>query len=227
MILKLGAPNIGGHMLTGSREDYIKAVYLNNEAHKKTTNKELSDLFGISPASVSEMMKKLISLGHIEKDSILGFKLKDTIRTEAQNLIRKHRLWEVFFVEKLKLNWADVHQDAEILEHATSDLIADGLNEFLGYPQYCPHGSVIYGNGGSDNLVALSLLKEGQSGTLIKVKDSKELLAYLEHNQLHLNTHFMITKVENYEGNVHLRIDSRDVAISYKAAQDLYIGDIS
>lgn len=214
-------------MLTGSREDYIKAVYLNNESQIKTTNKDLADLFSISPASVSEMMKKLINLEHVTKDVKLGYRLNKQTQQEAQNLIRKHRLWEVFFVEKLQLNWADVHQDAEILEHATSDLIANGLNEFLGFPQYCPHGSLIYGNGGIENLVALTQLKESNKGTLIKVKDSKELLAYLEEQSLHLNTEFEVLKIESYQGNIHLQLMDRTISISYKAAQDLYIGDIS
>lgn len=213
-------------MLTGSREDYIKAVYLNNEGLRKTTNKDLSELFQISPASVSEMMKKLMGLGHVLKDEHLGYLLSQNTKEEAENLIRKHRLWEVFFVEKLKLNWADVHQDAEILEHATSDLIADGLNEFLGYPQYCPHGSLIYGNGGLGNLVALSQLPLNTSGTLIKVKDSKDLLEYLEHLKLDLNTKFKIVKIEPYEGNIHIRVDDQIIAVSYKAAKDLFTGDI-
>lgn len=212
--------------MTGSREDYIKAVYLNNEAEVKTTNKYLADLFGISAASVSEMMKKLVQLGHLEKHSKLGYTLTEENRKEAQILIRKHRLWEVFFVEKLKLNWADVHQDAEVLEHTTSDLIADSLNEFLGFPQYCPHGSVIYGNGGSKNLKPLSKLEVGVQGTLYKVKDSKELLEYLENIDLTLNTKFKIMSIEPYEGNVNLETDNGPRSISYKASQDLYVGDI-
>lgn len=213
-------------MLTGSREDYIKSVYLNNENNIKTTNKDLALAFDISPASVSEMMKKLCKLGHLKKDTKLGYTLSDESTLEAQSLIRKHRLWEVFFVEKLKLNWADVHQDAEILEHTTSDLIADHLNEFLGYPQYCPHGSVIYGNGGKQNLVALVDVNIGNKGTLIKVQDSKELLEYLEVIQLPLNTQFELIQKEPYEGNLHIKVNKRIISISYKAAVELYIGDV-
>lgn len=212
--------------MTGSREDYLKAVYLNNEEGIKTTNKALSEMFKISPASVSEMMKKLVGLGHLKKDTKLGYVLSDENATEAQMLIRKHRLWEVFFVEKLKLNWADVHQDAEVLEHATSSMIADSLNEYLGYPQYCPHGSLIYGNGGKKNLKPLSEVKLGYRGTLLKVKDSKELLEYLESIDLNLNTKFKIIKIEPYEGNVHIETDQGIKFVSYKASQDLYVGDI-
>lgn len=212
--------------MTGSREDYLKAVYLNNEQNIKTTNKGLAEMFNISPASVSEMMKKLMTLGHIEKNSKLGYVLNEDNAAEARMLIRKHRLWEVFFVEKLKLNWADVHQDAEVLEHATSMTIADSLNEYLGYPQYCPHGSVIYGNGGKKNLKPLSDLEIGYQGTLLKVKDSKELLEYLESIDLNLNTDLKIIKIEPYEGNVHIETNNGVKYVSFKASQDLYIGDI-
>lgn len=214
-------------MRTGSREDYLKAVYLNNENNIKTSNKDLAVMFNISAASVSEMMKKLTELGHLKKDTGLGYVLSEESQIEAQALIRKHRLWEVFFVEKLKLNWADVHEDAEILEHATSNLIEDHLNEFLGYPQYCPHGSVIYGNGGKKNLLPLGDMVVGQSGTLTKVKDSKELLEYLEDIDLGLNTEFKLVKVEPYEGNLHIETKDRIIFVSNKASLDLYIGDIS
>lgn len=213
-------------MLTGSREDYIKAVYLKNEANEKITNKDLAIKFDISPASVSEMMKKLIALGHINKDKELGYILNQSTEEEAKLLIKKHRLWEVFFVQKLNLDWADVHKDAEILEHSTSDLIADALNAFLDFPKYCPHGSVIYGNGGIDDLKPLSSLKVGQSGKLIKVTDSKELLAYMDSKNLHLNTELKVIGVESYDGNVEIETSVGQIALSHKAAEALFIGDI-
>lgn len=213
-------------MLTGSREDYIKAVYLSNEGLVKISNKDLAERFNISAASVSEMMKKLIGLGHLKKDTQLGYILSDTTEEEAKLIIKKHRLWEVFFVEKLGLNWADVHQDAEILEHSTSDILAERLNEFLEYPKYCPHGSVIYGNGGSKDLQALVNLEVGMTGKLIKVKDSKELLEYLDSVGLDRSETLKVIKIEPYKGNIHIETKDGNIGISYTAAQDLYIGDL-
>ncbi len=213
-------------MMSGTREDYLKIVFLSNEKEEKISNKELAETFNISPASVSEMMKKLVELKHLSKDPQLGYKLSEHSKEEAKNLIRKHRLWEVFFVEKLGLNWADVHGDAEILEHTTSDLIADHLNEFLDYPMYCPHGSVIYGNGGQDDLHLLSSMKKGERGLFIKVQDSKELLAYLEHINLTLNTEILVLDLEPYDGNVIIEVEGRKLSVSHKAASEMYLGGL-
>ncbi len=210
-------------MLSISREDYLKEVFIMNEKSEKITNKILAQRLSVSAASVSEMMKKLTQTGFVLKDAKKGYTLSSESFTEAQNLIRKHRLWEVFLVEKLGLSWADVHDDAEVLEHGTSNLLADHLNIFLGHPKYCPHGSIIYGNGGMKDLTAIKDLELNQVVTLRKVSDSSELLSYLEDKGLNLGDEMTLIKVEPFEGNFHLETQNGLVLISYKAACNLYV----
>ncbi|AGN25042.1 metal-dependent transcriptional regulator [Erysipelothrix rhusiopathiae] len=211
--------------MTPNREDYIKTIYSCNEKNEKLTNKELAERLGVSPASTSEMVRKLIESDHVVKDKELGLSLTEKATLEAKTLVRKHRLWEVFLVEHLGYSWTEVHEDAEVLEHGTSELLANRLNEFLGFPEHCPHGSRIYGNTTADinQSVPLSSLKKGQRGVLSKVRDHEELLNYLEHVKLNLGATFEVVEVDPYEGPHHILIDNRHVPVSHKASQEIYV----
>lgn len=212
-------------MLSANREDYIKKVFQMNEIKAKLTNKELALSLSVSPASSSEMIKKLIESEHLLKDKVYGFKLTDKGRDEASKLIRNHRLWEVFLVEKLGFSWSEVHDEAELLEHVTSSVLGDRLNEFLEYPQYCPHGSVIYGNRGElDNLVLLSDLTLNEAGIIRKIDDNPELLRYLEERGVRLNQSFIVSKIEPFEGPFHIKFNEEEIMLSYKALSQVWIG---
>ena len=117
-------------MMSPNREDYIKTIFNQNEKNIKLNNKRLAELLNVSPASTSEMIRKLIESGHVERDSKKGLTLTTKGREEAETLVQKHRLWEVFLVEHLGYSWTEVHDDAEILEHSTSDKLAKRLNQF-------------------------------------------------------------------------------------------------
>ncbi|QIK69150.1 metal-dependent transcriptional regulator [Erysipelothrix sp. HDW6C] len=211
--------------MTPNREDYIKIIFSTNERGVKLSNKELAERLGVSAASTSEMIRKLMDSKHVVKDKELGLALTEKGTKEAQALVRKHRLWEVFLVEHLNYSWTEVHDDAEILEHGTSDLLADRLSTFLGNPKYCPHGSIIYGNAVKDDTKtsALANLAVGESGTIMSVRDSVELLRYLETIKLSLGDSFELIRVDPYEGPFHVRIGSDEVVISYKAAHDIEV----
>lgn len=208
--------------MTPNREDYIKIIFAMNEKNSKLTNKELAETLEISQASASEMVRKLIDSERVTKDKVLGLKLTEKGIKEAQDLVRKHRLWEVFLVEHLNYTWTEVHEDAEVLEHVTSTVLADRLSEFLGNPKYCPHGSIIYGNQASQkNLNNLASLSVGDRATFIRVRDDQELLKYIETLNLQLNDSFELVKIDPYEGPYHINVDGKDIAISYKAAHDM------
>lgn len=210
--------------MTPNREDYIKIIFEMNERSEKVTNKALAEHLGVSPASVSEMTRKLIEANLAVKDPKKGITLAQEGNSEAQNLIRKHRLWEVFLVEHLNYSWSTVHDDAEVLEHVTSDKLADRLSEFMGNPAYCPHGSIIYGNyKEGQQLQSLLSLKVGAKGVITKIVEDKALLEYIASLGLKLGQNFEVMAMDPYEGPVHLKVNNQMIALSYKAAQDIEI----
>lgn len=131
--------------MNSNRQDYILTVYRLSAEEGYTTNKEISEYFQISKASVSEMIKKLVVEGlvHLEKNRI---SLSEEGRKEAENLLSTHRIWEYFLTESLGMPKEAVHEQADLLEHATSKELKEALNRYLGYPAKCPHGQDIFIN---------------------------------------------------------------------------------
>ena len=147
--------------MSKSIEDYLKGIYTLKKK-KEYSNKKLAEYLNISPASVSEMIKKLVNEGYltIEKKKV---KLTEKGSNFALDIIRKHRVWEVFLFEKLGYDKEDVHKEAEILEHVTSNKLLQKLEKFLFYPKECPHGSPIFYD-----------LKDFDEGNVIKLSEAEE-----------------------------------------------------
>lgn len=132
--------------MTINQEDYLKAIFELLEKKEKVTNKKISLRLNINKASVTEMLKRLVNQGYVTYESKLGFDLTEMGADLAKKIISKHRLWEVFLIDKLRYQSQNVHHEAEELEHATSDEMMEMLNQFLNCPKRCPHGQVIYLN---------------------------------------------------------------------------------
>ena len=131
--------------LNSSRQDYLQAIYRLSFKRGYTTNKEITGYLKISKASVSEMIKKLEADGKLklEKNNI---SLSAEGEKEAKTVLSKHRIWEYFLVEVLKMEQSMVHGQADLLEHVTSNELCDALNKYLGYPTVSPNGKFIYEN---------------------------------------------------------------------------------
>lgn len=210
--------------MTPNREDYIKIIYTSNLQSKKVTNKMIADKLGISAPSVSEMLSKLIESGLISKDNSLGYRLEEKGILEAQDLLRKHRLWEVFLVDYLGYDWNEVHEDAEVLEHATSNILADRLNQFLQNPETCPHGSEIYGNSKSKvHYVPLGEVSLNETIRIGKVHDHPDLLDYLGHKEIHIGNTYEVTYISPYDNSLTLKSSEQSIEISEMAAKEIFI----
>lgn len=211
--------------MTPHREDYIKAIYNYNENKEKVTNKLLAESLEISPPSVSEMISKLIEAKILTKDKVYGYLLSEKGCLEAQRLINKHRLWEVFLVEHLGYTWDQVHDDAEVLEHATSDLLLDRLNEFLKYPTFCPHGSVIYGNESQlSKLEALSNIRKGKIFTIRKISDGEGLASYLFNKKVSLDRSYTLNNIDSFDGSIEIKDEEGTlISLSSKAMNMIYV----
>lgn len=165
-----------------SREDYLKAIYeLGGDKHKIGT-KNIATALKVSQPSVSEMIKKLVREGYADYELYKGVVLTPKGLEKAKKIKRRHLLWEVFLVDKLGYSWEDVHAEAEILEHVTSKELERRLDEYLGYPDACPHGSPITsarGHKAQTKEISLSEIIVGQGVTIKRFSDEKALLQYV------------------------------------------------
>lgn len=211
--------------MTPNREDYIKAIYNYNIIDQKVTNKLLAESLEISAPSVSEMLNKLIDAKVLKKDKVLGYELSLAGQQEAQRLINKHRLWEVFLVEHLGYTWDQVHDDAEVLEHATSNLLLERLNAFLKFPSFCPHGSVIYGNEKREvQEVILSKVLKGTRIMVHRVGESEGFLSYLFNKKVSLGHIYEVVNIDGFDESVDLLDDNGStITLSKKASELIYV----
>jgi DtxR family transcriptional regulator, Mn-dependent transcriptional regulator len=214
--------------MTLSEENYLKAIYhlSSLEASEVSTN-AIAEKMDTKASSVTDMLKKLA-----EKDLVLYKKYQGVCLTaegklRAMMIVRKHRLWEVFLVEKLAFSWDEVHDIAEELEHIKSEQLINRLDDFLGNPTEDPHGDPIPDGKGQIvkvDKVLLSDLKENQSGICVGVKDSSsEFLKYLDRQQIALGSKIKVVGKEAFDLSITILIDEKEKVISNKIAANLYI----
>lgn len=216
--------------MTPMKEDYLKIIFELGGGKKKVSNKNISLGLGIAAGSVTEMVAKLADEGLVVHEPYAGISLTPQGVKMAAELVRKHRLWETFLVDKLGYNMADVHPEAEVLEHQTSDRLATALDNFLGHPQNCPHGGVIPSAAGEFSDVSHRLLADGEDGEEVIIErflDNHELLMYLMDLNLKLHDHLKIIKHEPFEGPIVVQrvADGRELNISFKAAHNIFINN--
>ena len=192
--------------MSKSIEDYLKGIYTLKKK-KEDSNKKLAEYLNISPASVSEMIKKLVNEGYltIEKKKV---KLTEKGNNFALDIIRKHRVWEVFLFEKLGYDKEDVHKEAEILEHVTSNKLLQKLEKFLFYPKECPHGSPIFydlKDFDEGNVIKLSEAEEDDEIVILSVEDNIELYDYLRDLNINLKEQYIVEKKDPFDGPIYLK----------------------
>ena len=209
--------------MTNNQEDYIKIICEMKEKKLPVTNKAIAQWLKIKPSSVTEMLKKLEAKEYLSIDEN---KIKLTEKGEkiGKNLLTKHRLWETFLIKHLGYNWTEVHEEAEILEHVTSNNLKDKLNEFLNYPIYCPHGNYIYENYDKDtDWITLSHLKVGDCGTIKSVIDEKDLLIHLDKKGVGINKEFKIAKKDDFDESLIILLDNNKVILSKKVTDKIFV----
>lgn len=192
--------------MSKSIEDYLKGIYTLKKK-KEYSNKKLAEYLNISPASVSEMIKKLVNEGYltIEKKKV---KLTEKGSNFALDIIRKHRVWEVFLFEKLGYDKEDVHKEAEILEHVTSNKLLQKLEKFLFYPKECPHGSPIFydlKDFDEGNVIKLSEAEDDDEIVILSVEDNIELYDYLRDLNINLKEQYIVEKKDPFDGPIYLK----------------------
>lgn len=215
-------------MLTYSEENYLKTIYhLSQNQKKGVSTNAIATRIETKASSVTDMIKKLNDKQLVEYQKYQGVRLTATGLYSAKMIVRKHRLWEVFLVDKLGFNWDEVHDVAEQLEHIKSEKLIDKLDAYLGYPSEDPHGDPIPNAKGEIkkiNKKILSELKVGQKGICVGVKDSSsEFLQYLDKQHIALGSEIIIAEIETFDQSFVIQVEGQTITISKKIANNLYV----
>ncbi|MEK5188883.1 metal-dependent transcriptional regulator [Enterococcus sp. FSL R5-0957] len=215
--------------MTPNREDYLKIILELGGDTTKVNNKQIVSSLDVSAASVSEMISKLVKEELVEHSPYQGVQLTASGLQKASSLIRKHRLWEVFLVEHLDYSWNEVHDDAEVLEHVTSEHLADHLENYLNHPKHCPHGGSIPKKEEVVHEERRQTLESYPVGTKVRIArvlDEKELLDYLVTIDLNINEEYEIVDIAAYEGPITIQNDRKKIPVSFKAASTIFVDKI-
>lgn len=214
--------------MTTSEENYLKAIYhLTHLMPKGVNTNAIAASLDTKASSVTDMLKKLAEKELVTYQKYQGVNLTELGKLSAKMIIRKHRLWEVFLVEKLGFAWDEVHEVAEELEHIQSEKLINQLDQFLGFPSYDPHGDPIPNAKGEiqlENKWLLSEIEVGLKVTCIGVKDSSaDFLKYLDKQKIALGTTLQLLEKESFDGTLKIGIGNQVLVISDKIANNLFV----
>jgi DtxR family Mn-dependent transcriptional regulator len=216
-------------MLTVSEENYLKCIFrLSQDTGNKITPTAIAETLAHNAASVVDMIKKLSDKKLIEYNKTTGVKLSEKGHKAALQIVRKHRLWEVFLLERLGYSWGDVHDIAEQLEHVQHAELADRLDKYLGYPIYDPHGDPIpqvNGKMAKSFKTTLIEVKEKESYKVVGVKDSSNsFLQYLQKLKIGIGTKITIVEKISFDESIVINIDNRNkITVSKKFAENILV----
>ncbi|MDW5289467.1 metal-dependent transcriptional regulator [Formosa sp. PL04] len=215
-------------MVTLSEENYLKAIYhLGKQGSVAVSTNAIAEKIESKASSVTDMVKKLAEKKLANYIKYQGVSLTEKGRLIAALVVRKHRLWEVFLVEKLNFSWDEVHVVAEQLEHIKSLKLVNELDAFLGCPTHDPHGDPIPDKDGNISPIkSINILeiKNGSEGILAFVKDSSEVfLKYLNKNNLALGDTIKVLDFEPFDNSLTIETASQKMIISQEVAKNLYL----
>lgn len=215
-------------MISFTEENYLKAVYhLSLGGEKAVMTNELAEAMQTKAASVTDMVKKLSAKSLIQYERYYGVKITPQGKQRALQIIRKHRLWETFLVEKLGFTWDEVHAVAEQLEHIQSPQLINKLDAFLGFPKSDPHGDPIPDQHGKVKALALIGLDQvaiGKRATIATVKDSDaELLKYLDKIGAKPGKVIQVVRREAFDKSMEVLIDKKKVFLSHDVSRNILL----
>lgn len=214
--------------MTHSEENYLKIIYhLSLQTGKGVSTNAIAGVMESKPSSVTDMVQKLAEKGLVDYIKYQGVLLTEQGTFAALMIVRKHRLWELFLVEKLGFSWDEVHDVAEQLEHIKSDKLTNRLDEFMEFPTEDPHGDPIPDPQGNITSVEKKLLSEvatGKNVICVGVKDSSApFLQYLDKQQISLGAAIHVLGREDFDLSVNIRIKDRELTVSNKIAGNLFV----
>jgi len=215
-------------MRTSSEEDYLKAIYALSFNNKGASTNALANHLNMKASSITDMLKKLSDKGWVNYEKYKGASLNVDGKIIALSIVRKHRLWETFLVNKLNFKWDEVHEIAEQLEHIKSNELVDRLDDFLGNPKFDPHGDPIPNKNheitDSRKRSYLSEVEINKDVIIIGVKDSSaQLLQYLEKENMILGKNIIVLEIHDFDKSLRISINGKELNISERVAQNVLV----
>ncbi len=214
--------------MTISEENYLKVIYhLSLVSPKGINTNAIAGMLNTKASSVTDMMKKLSDKELVAYQKYQGVSLTEKGFHSAKMIVRKHRLWEVFLVDKLNFSWDEVHEIAEELEHIKSEVLINKLDAFLDFPTFDPHGDPIPNADGEIKKINKLLLSDSELNKeyqCVGVKDSSSnFLQYLDKQKIALGSKITVKEKESFDDTLVVEIDSREMTLSNKIANNLYV----
>lgn len=208
-------------------EDYIKGVYKLESGGKKATTSALAKLLSVGDGSVTEMLRKLSDKQLIHYKPYQGVGLTEHGRRMALKILRRHRLWEMFLAQFLGYTWDEVHQQAERLEHITSDELERRLDKALGYPKVDPHGDPIPSADGELDHPEYTSLMTCEAGDVVKVlrvsDDEPQILQHATRLGVGLNTRITVREKMDFDGSMTIKVGTKQQFISREVAGAIFV----
>lgn len=211
-----------------SKEDYLSTIYKNRDSDGIIKGNQIAEKMEISNAAVTDMLKKLSNDGFVDHERYRGIKLTGEGEEYARNMVRRHRIWEVFLHQVVGLSWDKVHDEAENLEHSSSDELISRMEEMLDFPEFDPHGNPIPNKNGElpeqSQGVPLNSVTPGTKVIVIRVNDiNNDFLNYISKMGLELNKEIEVKDFLDYDSSVLILIDGREVNLSSKLASNIFV----
>ena len=215
-------------MITLTEENYIKAIYhLGKYGSENVSTNAIAQEMDTKASSVTDMVKKLAEKDLVNYKKYQGVSLTKIGIITAVNIVRKHRLWEVFLVDKLNFSWDEVHEVAEQLEHIKSPKLIDELDAFLDFPTHDPHGDPIpdkEGKFSKIDKVKLSKVAVNATCTCVGVEDSSsDFLKYLDKHKIALGSKIQVMAIEPFDESITILINGSELNISKHVSNNLFV----
>ena len=212
-------------------EDYIKAAFEIQCEHGRVTTSRLAARLGVTPASVTGMIKKLVGLEFVSHVPYRGIELTEKGTRLALDVLRRHRLLELYLVKALGLSWDEVHVEAEKLEHAISEELAQRIDEYLEHPTRDPHGSPIPGNNVSEDdqgWVRLAELETGEAAVIAEVEDHDAgFLRHVGSMGLYPGTRIEVTATERFDDLYTILVEDESYVLGAHVSNRIFVKNVT
>ncbi len=216
-------------MHTFTEENYLKAIFkLSNESETVVSTNALASKLGTSAASVSDMLRKLSDKKLISYKKYQGVTLTTKGTSVAVQIVRRHRLWEMFLVEKLNFKWDEVHDIAEELEHIKSEKLIAHLDEFLGFPEADPHGDPIPDQNGKFGKLKTKQLTSADQGSKVKmcgvIDHTPSFLQYLDSLGIAIGDTIQVQEISDYDNSLKVKVNKKaGIFLSFQVGKNIVV----
>jgi len=211
-----------------SKENYLSTIYKHRDTKGAIKPNQIAERLSISGAAVTDMLKKLSKDGYVDYEKYKGIKLTKVGKEYAMNMVRRHRIWEVFLHQVVGIPWDKVHAEAENLEHSSSDELINRLEEMLDFPEFDPHGDPIPDINGKlpeqKRGKSLNLIQPGTRVKVFKVNDfDSSFLKHISRIGIGLNKEIEVKDVLKFDGSMIVSINGKELSVSNKLAENIFV----